>query len=73
MVSPRNIQQCPEIKAEQLHGIIGEIRRTDTFPKDWEISVILPFYKEADKTECKNYPGISLIDVAVKNFGDYPP
>ena len=66
---PEVYKQCPEVTAEQLHGILEEVWRTNSFPKDWKTSVILPFYKKGDKTECKNYRGISLIDIAVKIFG----
>ncbi|XP_065583878.1 uncharacterized protein LOC136042877 [Artemia franciscana] len=66
---PELYKQCPEVTVEQLHGILEEVWRTNTFLKDWKTSVILPFYKKGDKTECKNYHGISLIDIAVKIFG----
>ena len=32
----------------------------------WKTSVVLFFYEKADKKECKNHGGISLIDIAVK-------
>ncbi|XP_065584586.1 uncharacterized protein LOC136043608 [Artemia franciscana] len=31
---PELYKQCPEVTAEQLHGILDEVWRTNTFPKD---------------------------------------
>jgi hypothetical protein len=30
-------------------------------PEEWKDSIIVPIYKEADKTECSNYSGVSLL------------
>ena len=65
---PELYKQFSEVTTEQLLGILEEVWRTFV-PKDWKTSVILPFYKEGDKTERKNYRGISLIDIAVEIFG----
>ena len=38
-------------------------------PEDWRSSVIVPLYKgKGEKTECKNYRGISLLIVVGKIY-----
>ena len=38
-------------------------------PKDWRSVVIVPLYKgKGEKTECKNYRGISLLTVVRKMY-----
>jgi len=66
-LSSKIYKQYPQITSEQLHGILEELGRTTTFPRDWKTSVTLPICKKADTIECKNYQGISLIDIVV-NF-----
>ena len=67
-LSPELYKKCPKVTAEQIHGILQDAWKTNSFPKDWRTSIILPFYKKGDKTECRNYRGISLIDITVKIF-----
>jgi hypothetical protein len=35
-------------------------------PQQWKESVIVPLYKEGDKTDCNNYQGVSLLSTAYK-------
>ena len=38
-------------------------------PKDWKFSVIVPLYKgKEERTECKNYRGISLLSLVRKIY-----
>jgi hypothetical protein len=37
-----------------------------SLPTRWKKSVLIPLFKKGDKSACKNYRGISLIDVAYK-------
>ena len=38
-------------------------------PGDWRSAVIVPLYKcKAERNECKNYRGISLLSVVIKNI-----
>ena len=35
-------------------------------PEDWRYAVIVPLYKgKGERTECKNYRGISLLNVKI--------
>jgi hypothetical protein len=35
-------------------------------PDDWKESIIVPIHKTADKTDCNNYRGISLLSTSYK-------
>lgn len=37
-------------------------------PSDWNLSVIIPLFKKGDKTDCRNYRGISLQSLVSKVF-----
>ena len=38
-------------------------------PEDWRSAVIVPLYKDkGERTKCKNYRGISLLNVAGKVY-----
>jgi hypothetical protein len=49
-----------------LTMMVREIWCQKFFPSRWKTAVLIPIYKKGDKTVCKNYRGISLIDVAYK-------
>ncbi|XP_072380874.1 uncharacterized protein [Diabrotica undecimpunctata] len=37
-------------------------------PKDWEMGVILPIFKKADRSECSNYMEIILLNIPSKVY-----
>ena len=53
-----------------LHAIICEAWENEVCPVDWGRSLLLPLFKKGDKSECCNYRGISLIDVAAKIYAN---
>jgi hypothetical protein len=46
--------------------VLKLIRFIDGLPQQWKESIIVPIYKKGDKTDCNNYPGVSLSSNAYK-------
>ena len=49
-----------------MHQLINKVWEDESMPDDWTISSICPIYKKGDPMSCKNYRGISLLNVAYK-------
>lgn len=50
----------------QIHSLIEQIWRKNKIPEEWNIGLITPIHKKADKEACKNYRTITLLNVAYK-------
>ena len=46
--------------------LIRDIWMQETMPEGWRKSIIVPLYKKGEIEECKNYRGITLLDVIYK-------
>ena len=65
---PAEVYKAAPILAEKLQKLFCSIWSQERFPQEWQDSVILPVFKKGDRTECKNYRGISLMSIAAKIF-----
>nr|VZI23092.1 unnamed protein product [Spirometra erinaceieuropaei] len=61
-------RSCVDTLAPWLHEVIERVWKDEVVPDDWGLGILVPILKKGDKTRCKNYRGISLIDVAAKIF-----
>ena len=44
-----------------LHSVRQQIWKTQQWPQDWKISVLIPISKKGNAKECSNYHTIALI------------
>jgi hypothetical protein len=44
------------------------MRNKEEFPQQWKDSIVVPIYKDGDKTDFNNYQGISLLSTAYKIY-----
>ena len=50
----------------QIHKLIVSVWKKKEFPEEWKESIIVPIYKKGDKTDCRNYRGISILTTTYK-------
>jgi hypothetical protein len=55
------IQAGGEILLSAIHKPINYVWNKEELPDKWKESMIIPFHKKSDKTDCNNYRGISLL------------
>lgn len=51
-----------------MFRLCQNIWNDEHLPKTWNEAIIIPMHKKGDKTKCKNYRGISLVNSAYKVF-----
>jgi len=50
----------------EVHKLIISIWKKEKVPEQWKESIIVPIHMKGDKTDCKNYRGISLSPTTYK-------
>jgi len=65
-ISPEMLKKGGPPVVLALTHLYGLIWRDFYIPEGWETAILLPFFKKGDKSICKNYRGISLLDLSFK-------
>jgi hypothetical protein len=52
----------------EIHKLINSSWITEGLPDEWKESIILPIYRNDDKTGCSNYTGIPLCQQRTKFY-----
>jgi Reverse transcriptase (RNA-dependent DNA polymerase) len=68
-IVPELLKYGEPCASSALQSLCGHVWETGEIPADWRKGIILPLYKgKGDRTECKNYRGITLLSVPGKVF-----
>ena len=65
-IPPELWKHAGEVAIDCIEGLFREVWETEKIPSGWKEAEILPLFKKGNKADCKNYRGISLIDIALK-------
>jgi hypothetical protein len=57
----------------EIHKLINSIWNKEELPEQWQELIIVPIYKQGDKTDCSNYRGISLLSTTYKILSNILP
>ena len=52
----------------EIHKLITSIWKKEELPEEQKESIIVPIHKKGNKTDCKNYIGISLMPTTYKIY-----
>jgi hypothetical protein len=67
-ISAELLQAGGEYVVDALLTLFNKIHEKTETPREWGEAIIVPIFKKGDKSECKNYRGISLLSVPGKVF-----
>jgi len=56
---------------QQIYKLITDFWEQEEIPESWKMSVLCPVYKKGDKTNPKNYRGISLLNTSYKILSNF--
>jgi len=56
---------CRTIRYE-IQKLVISVWSKEELPEEWKESIIVPFYKNYDKTDCSHYKGILLLPTTYK-------
>uniref|UniRef100_H3B0L2 Reverse transcriptase domain-containing protein n=1 Tax=Latimeria chalumnae TaxID=7897 RepID=H3B0L2_LATCH len=62
------LQAGEEHTVKAMHKLFNKIYKQEQVPSEWGKAIIVPICKKGDKSECKNYKGISLLSALRKAF-----
>lgn len=68
MVSPLFLRRCAEFLAEPLSIIFEKSLVDGIYPDKWKISQITPIHKAGQKSNVRNYRGVSVMPTIAKVF-----
>lgn len=57
-----------ELLIKEIQQLIASVWSSESMPEDWQSCILFPIHKKGDKRDCKNYRGISLLNVIYKIF-----
>jgi hypothetical protein len=60
------IQARGDILLSAIHKLINSVWNKEELSDQWKKSINVPVHKKGDKTDCNNYPGISLLSTSYK-------
>lgn len=55
---------------KEIQQLIASVWSSESMPEDWQSCILFPIHKKGDKRDCKNYRGISLLNVIYKIFSN---
>jgi hypothetical protein len=55
-----------ETLRSEIHKLIHSVWNKEELPDQWKESVIVLVHKKGNKSDCSNYPGISLLSTSYK-------
>ena len=65
-ITGKMLKESGEVVIQWLHNIINLAWRSVSVPADWQKALIIPIHKKGNRTQCKNYCGISVLSIPGK-------
>jgi uncharacterized protein (DUF608 family) len=62
-IQSRTMHNYVTLRSE-IHKLINCIWNKEELPEQWKESIIVPIYNKVDKTDWRNYRGISLLSTS---------
>ena len=59
-----------ELLIKEIQQLIASVWTSKSMPEEWQSCILFPIHKKGDKRDCKNYRGISLLNVIYKIFSN---